>query len=1856
MSPSISRIFLFLFLRLIVTRSLNVEESSKTADQLLEDSLKRFPRDSMDVSPIWMEYEFNSGVGNREELIVTDISIQEFTNLPKGVNWQFFEINGTSYLACAKTSSLSLYKLDLDNVKVINNVDINIRGNILTFKMINLNSFNVVAVLCVESSNGTSLQWYRLVDEVSFQFFWSWPVQKQVQDMEFVQQGDENKLLLLDAEEVLFGQEYSSVDVYGFSIDFPNYDFTFWLYQSTLVPKAFDIQVCSIYESISLALRGVNDVRLYEYKATTVESIFQGLQTIKSHDLSNFVCFDSGYLQFLAISGPEAGLFNWIEGEFRYNTDSESNFDISEISWVKNIRLNTYRDEALLLLQLQNKTMIALAWQGLSFERIQLPSNILDQFDLSTITPVPKFGFFVGDQFVRFHTELKELKHPVQYTTEKLLILQRLLNDTLYHQEKILDETEARIEKSYLKNPVTGFWNLSSVNATDANISDDVKFHSVTIGSKNLTREELDFNVNAYTEELKNLEEKLNEIDSNIMNAAGLNLKELHFDSDVELFGNINITGSLNVDDLSVQFINDINVMDSFESYNENKIFSSIEADNLTIRSLNGIPVDKLRFSDSTYNFHNVNFSKINRVQIDGHLFFSTINGVDWETLMKNIVWINQPASIPGNTVIEGTLTADSLDLDIVNGLLYPDDYVLIHGDNSVNVTGIKSFDKLMLPRLQEVNTLNGIDFQDFIFLNRDNVLKEEITFENLSVDGQLQIDGEVSGFEGKGIKLLNETSEAFTDVTFLNLNVLGNVTFETLFMNKRSLNFGDLLLRTEENVEITGTKTFLSDVHMKANVTITSGIVNGHLLNEFVTLNTEQELPNLVRILPNVTFGNVTFGALKKLETLFKENSNTSNNCLDKIIVFKSPITVDELSFNKLNNEISYEDFQGKLNETFQNILLENLTTDRLFADYITPTFINGIDFANFTKSLSSPKIVNEYEIDRLETDHLNATFINGMSLDEINELNDRLTTMFTEIFSGNVALESLQVTGNIEANSVNGKALEDLYNEYQTGKIIFEEDVSIRNLTILGLMNGLNFSEFVSDTILKTDTNIVIDGHKTFDVVNCAQLEAASINGRPVENLFDPVKEQTLTGPVIIDGSITVLNEFNATGRINNLSFHDLMDRFKSLGNDTFELHGDVYFNNNVTLKRLHINGSIQGENFDSFLNTVVFKNEDNVIISGRKVFENSVTFNRGFIVHDQLNDIDLKRFQEKAVFIDKPFSIKSKIIFIDGIKVENDIAVKTNFEPKSIMGINIEDLRINVLYLNRPTYITDPITVTDVNFLSDIIVEKFNNIDMNLLIPLNTEQTIPTETLMCQTVNVEEIDILGMINGQDLKEIQRTTFMVNGNQNITGHFNFHGHVHMQHDFNAHLINGIDPTRMISLKSKSKIIGNFTFEEPIYLNKSLRVLGYLNDIDPVRWEAMAVTTNSSQQQIVSGTWTVHGNVYFEKGAFGSDILNGTDITKISNTLAEKHLEMDAVLAEKNENLKSVCEDLRHLKHYAEKQIYQFKTFDYLQIIEFDSNIVSVHYFELDHLDYMMLSFNTCHMHTYMFTGTKFELVAKVENFGVVERWSTFRYNETLYFLTSGSNSCGRSPVNLWKLENGEFTHVLDLGHNVDSRKINEDIFLMLVNRNEQMRSSKETNEILEKSLSSLADDQVKIVLEDQMLLSSKPEIYEYNVARFANNSLQKSVKRAEVLNFKAGALEKKILLYYDEEISEDRVFICKNGETRKKIVQTINAHRPTFFTILNFEGSIETLLIFIENRMHLQIYEYRGIQGFVYKDSLKMDVDKLFSFKIRKYANLAKRHCLALIHDNRLTILEAEMYGEKLDMEEFSCLDKYQ
>lgn len=420
---------------------------------------------------------------------------------------------------------------------------------------------------------------------------------------------------------------------------------------------------------------------------------------------------------------------------------------------------------------------------------------------------------------------------------------------------------------------------------------------------------------------------------------------------------------------------------------------------------------------------------------------------------------------------------------------------------------------------------------------------------------------------------LLNETNKISSNILFYNLNVSGNITFDRLIINNTEVDLGDLLLKTDENVVITGTKTFLKNVEMRSNVTITSGMINGHHVDEFVTLDTDQVFPSMTSIIhltitivnllyiyiyvpirldlvsdlrkisANVTFGNVTLGGIKKLEKFFRENNSTG--CLNRTVIFESPVTVEELTFDKLNNNVSYEFFTRKVNETFGNASFENLTVDTLIADEIAPNMVNGLDLVDYAKHLESSDIECTIE-DSLETDRLCAKSVNGMPVEEIGQLKDRLSAILDHVQSGNLTLNSLRVLGTIKADSINGERVTDLYNEERFGPrpVIVKDEVYIEDLTILGLMNGYNFTERVLDTVQKSDANIVIEGHKTFDSIICTELEAKYLNGRPIENILDPYKEQVLSGPVIVNG--TVITFIVYFFKLTNIFQRNLVSRY--------------------------------------------------------------------------------------------------------------------------------------------------------------------------------------------------------------------------------------------------------------------------------------------------------------------------------------------------------------------------------------------------------------------------------------------------------------------------------------------------------------------------------------------------------------------------------------------------------------------------------------------------------------------------------------------------------------------------------------
>lgn len=170
---------------------------------------------------------------------------------------------------------------------------------------------------------------------------------------------------------------------------------------------------------------------------------------------------------------------------------------------------------------------------------------------------------------------------------------------------------------------------------------------------------------------------------------------------------------------------------------------------------------------------------------------------------------------------------------------------------------------------------------------------------------------------------------------------------------------------------------------------------------------------------------------------------------------------------------------------------------------------------------------------------------------------------------------------------------------------------------------------------------------------------------------------------------GSITVLRNFNTSGKIGNSVFlNDFTNRFKDKDN-SYALRGNVYFIETASVTRLNVSGSIQGSLLNSFFKTMIFKNDTNVTIFGLKLFKDSITFNDAFNIDGSLNNIDLYRFHENVVYIDKPFSINTKVTFGENVYLRKNLVVKNKLQSYTIMEVDMKDLQENVIALNKPKY---------------------------------------------------------------------------------------------------------------------------------------------------------------------------------------------------------------------------------------------------------------------------------------------------------------------------------------------------------------------------------------------------------------------------------------------------------------------------------------------------------------------------------------------------------------------------------------
>lgn len=273
--------------------------------------------------------------------------------------------------------------------------------------------------------------------------------------------------------------------------------------------------------------------------------------------------------------------------------------------------------------------------------------------------------------------------------------------------------------------------------------------------------------------------------------------------------------------------------------------------------------------------------------------------------------------------------------------------------------------------------------------------------------------------------------------------------------------------------------------------------------------------------------FGNVTLGIMKKLEDYITYEQNITSGCFNKILLFIKSFIIDNLSFDTIKQTISQITFFDKLNKTFQQVYFKNLTISTLMIDDIFPNTINRINYIDLAKRVLTPytqqNLTGALIIDNLETDILDAEIINAIPLNTWN-LSTHAKSPYNDIFNGNASIKSLEVTGIITSSSINNNNIIDIYKEYNMATVIFNTNVLIENLKVIGFINNLNLSIFITDAIQKADRNITFIDRKTLNNITCEFLKVQFINEHFVNHILDPNEKQMLKGPIVINGMLHI------------------------------------------------------------------------------------------------------------------------------------------------------------------------------------------------------------------------------------------------------------------------------------------------------------------------------------------------------------------------------------------------------------------------------------------------------------------------------------------------------------------------------------------------------------------------------------------------------------------------------------------------------------------------------------------------------------------------------------------------------------
>ncbi|KAL1489956.1 hypothetical protein ABEB36_013879 [Hypothenemus hampei] len=1278
----------------------------------------------------------------------------------------------------------------------------------------------------------------------------------------------------------------------------------------------------------------------------------------------------------------------------------------------------------------------------------------------------------------------------------------------------------------------------------------------------------------------------------------------------------------------------------------------------------------------------------VNNLDIKGQLLIpnnvtvNTINGNNFEEFLKKFCLLKVQCHIP-KLKLQGFMNVTShMKLNTLNDLKYPEEFVNVNEMEPATFTGIKYFTKSLRTLELSLNgNLNEKNLNEVVTLSTEQVINGNQAFNRLETEiSNLKVHGD---FKQNGI-IFEENSPIYeaqsinANIEFYNLEVQGNVIVKH-FVNNTNITtfFNDYLLKSDENITITALKNFPNGITIKDNLHVISNKINEIKLESFITKDTSQDL-HINAINGNVNFDNLMVKGLINGYNISKLNDTLVR--IDRPETFNNTITFIEPVKDLAAQELAIN---------AENILMSVVDMDKVTVKGNLNGEISSLNLMkNMMNYINDQTIQQPYIVGALKCNHIEIENINGLPVNKVfsmQSFHDNITDILTY---RNATVKDMHTEGHLNLRTVNQVNFQKLLNEhpwsrlYRNGSnLTIDGDVYFETLNINNLSKD-SFDDFFDRIIFKSNVDVtILDSLKLLEEVVVNRLiETSTLNGVSIDNILRFSGTQRIKSPINFESNVTLDSDVDIIGLINNVDAHFLKNNFEYQQGSLKVKGTDLLFNEVSYIQNMTVNGLTNAKDLKSIENKLIFVNEDAYL-------KKSIIFNEKVYVHGNLdilhdiNEVKLSELFSKVVYTNQNTEIVGPIQLSNYAEFTDIVNVYEEIITKHLMDHSLEEeLSKGVFLGSEPTDFDGHFHFENLTINNDLKFDFINEVIRSGIVTLKTSQNLPGSFFIKNMSVNKDLHVGNTVNKVNLIMEKNKTLLRDVEQTVSGELVFLNNVLVQDKIKVQTLNKKPVTKLVTTNTDQNLTASYHFNGKIFIAKDLTINGLVNDKNFTSW---TVPYKSQRQRNINEIMPVE-NLNLIGPINGDLILNEVNTTKLLKELLNKQQNLASLRKGILGDIQGLCKDLIYLHETSKRQyILKFNYFEEFRTLEFDDPVKVVKFLKFEDRYYLLVHpVNSCTSELLQIRADGiFE--SKTISIGTISQIEAVYQKDldkpVLFLITRSSNASDICTygTTVWKFKDENLTIVNSLEnqqllqdssiastfYGYKSGKVIEfkvdPLNEIEVQEFRRWDINEENAYFVPRGLKtglSMANGEDLIFLNTDF--NEQAEGFDIdtssviigNFSRIKNSIFPKeSGGDMAVINVGFGNKKKALLAiarHKDTQVEHRMDFVEIYADSLKgELFDRILSYRPSSLLSIEFKNG-ESLLAFMEDNKVLQIFEYKGIEGFKHRSTIHIQAEKLFLMDLpMAKGEKQTEKVLGLVHKNRITLLQTIMLGKEVE-----------